>query len=139
MRWNVVSMYKNATDIEPYSKTKHIPNKRRPAQPADVAGARNALERLVIPQEAIDQISRLLQPGASLIISDEGLSNETGKDTDFIVFMSGEPQGGSTSRIALVSQRGEKRRTKSFARFRPDSSAVWRSRESSSFGGLFGF
>jgi hypothetical protein len=29
-----------------------------------------------------------------MIISDEGLSSETGKDTEFVVLMSGEPQGG---------------------------------------------
>jgi hypothetical protein len=32
-------------------------------------------------------------PGSSLIVSDEGLSRETGKDTDFVVVMSDEPQG----------------------------------------------
>jgi hypothetical protein len=28
-----------------------------------------------------------------LIISDEALSSETGKDTDFVIVLSGEPQG----------------------------------------------
>jgi hypothetical protein len=37
-------------------------------------------------------------PGSSLIISDEGASIETGKDTDFVVVMSGEPQGGLKTR-----------------------------------------
>ena len=37
-------------------------------------------------------------PGSSLIISDEGASIETGKDTDFVVLMSGEPQGGLKTR-----------------------------------------
>jgi hypothetical protein len=32
-------------------------------------------------------------PRSSLIISDEGLSSETGRGTDFIVLLSGEPQG----------------------------------------------
>ena len=31
--------------------------------------------------------------GSSLIISDEALSSETGKDTEFVVILSGEPQG----------------------------------------------
>jgi hypothetical protein len=43
--------------------------------------------------EAVQRISSVLLPGSSLIISDEGLSIETGKDTDFVVVMSGEPQG----------------------------------------------
>ena len=44
-----------------------------------------ALDRIEIPQDAIDRISELLTPGSSLIISDYGISHETGKDTDFIV------------------------------------------------------
>lgn len=49
-------------------------------------------------KEAQERISAAVLPGSSLIISDEGMHGETGKDTDFIVVMSGEPQGGLTSR-----------------------------------------
>jgi hypothetical protein len=49
--------------------------------------ANDVLDRIEIPQEAIEQISQLLTPGASLIISDYGISHETGRDTDFIVVM----------------------------------------------------
>ena len=104
MRWNVVSMYKDATNIEPYSEAKRESKKQRHTKPADVAGAQLALDRLVIPQEALDRISEVLLPGSSLIVSDEGPSNETGKDTDFIVFMSGEPQGGIASRGTIMAQ-----------------------------------
>jgi hypothetical protein len=151
MRWNVVSMYKNSTAIEPYSEAKHELKKHREAKPADVTGARNAMQRLVIPQEALDRISGALLPGSSLIISDEGLSSETGKDTDFIVFMSGEPQGGATFRSAIMTQagpvrerkrsHGQNRRTSSSSsRSSPHAAgAVWRSREFSPFSSLFGF
>jgi hypothetical protein len=44
-----------------------------------------ALARITIPQDAIDQISQLVVPGSSLVISDQGLGDETGKGTDFIV------------------------------------------------------
>ena len=44
-----------------------------------------ALDRVTIPPEALDQISELMSPGASLIISDQGLGPETGRGTDFIV------------------------------------------------------
>jgi hypothetical protein len=44
-----------------------------------------ALARIGIPQEAIDQISELIVPGSSLIISDQGLGEETGEGTNFIV------------------------------------------------------
>ena len=56
--------------------------------------AKAALDRLSIPQEAIDRISEVVSPGSAVIISDEALSRETGKGTDFVVLMSGEPQGG---------------------------------------------
>jgi hypothetical protein len=39
------------------------------------------------PSDAIEQISQLLMPGSSLIVSDYGISDETGTDTDFIVVM----------------------------------------------------
>jgi hypothetical protein len=44
-----------------------------------------ALDRIEIPQDTIEKISQLLTPASSLIISDNALSYETGKDTDFIV------------------------------------------------------
>ena len=40
----------------------------------------------------------MVLPGSSLIVSDEGLSLETGKDTDFVVLISSEPQGGIKTR-----------------------------------------
>ena len=56
--------------------------------------AKEALDRITIPQDALDRITGMASPRSSLIISDEGLSSETGKGTDFVVLMSGEPQGG---------------------------------------------
>jgi hypothetical protein len=44
-----------------------------------------ALDRITIPENALTRINALMSPGASLIISDLGLSYETGKGTDFIV------------------------------------------------------
>ena len=40
----------------------------------------------------------MVSPRSSLIISDEALSAETGNGTEFVVLMSGEPQGGIKSR-----------------------------------------
>jgi L,D-transpeptidase catalytic domain len=51
------------------------------------AKANDALDRIEIPGEAIEHMSQLLTPGSSLIISDYGISDETGADTDFIVVM----------------------------------------------------
>jgi L,D-transpeptidase-like protein len=47
--------------------------------------ANAALNRIEIPQDAVERISKSLTSGASLIISDYGISDETGVDTDFIV------------------------------------------------------
>jgi len=55
------------------------------AAPVLPPNATSALDRITIPQEALDRISALTSPGASLIISDQGLSQETGIGTDFIV------------------------------------------------------
>jgi L,D-transpeptidase catalytic domain len=46
-----------------------------------------ALARIEIPQDAIDYISQMMVPGSSLIVSDQGLGEETGEGTDFIVVM----------------------------------------------------
>jgi hypothetical protein len=64
----------------------------------DPDSAKNALDRIVIPQDALDRIAGMMSPRSSLIISDEALSAETGKDTDFVIVLSGEPQGGIKSR-----------------------------------------
>jgi hypothetical protein len=53
------------------------------AGPASTAA--QALDRVTIPPEALERISELMTPGASLIISDKGLGGETGVGTDFIV------------------------------------------------------
>jgi hypothetical protein len=78
---------------------RHHRGERRAAPlPTDTSSARAALDRIDIPQDAIERISELLSPGSALIISDEGLSRETGNGTDFVILMSGEPQGGITMR-----------------------------------------
>jgi hypothetical protein len=61
---------------------------------ADVAAAEDALGRISIQQDTFDRINELVSPGSSLIITDEAMSQETGRETDFIVLLSGEPQGG---------------------------------------------
>lgn len=95
MRWSVVSMYKTPTSVEPplQDQRRRVSARSADAFPTDVATAKAALDRITIPQEAIDRISEVVLPGSSLIISDEPASRETGKDTDFVVVMSGEPQG----------------------------------------------
>ena len=93
LRWSVVSMYPSVNEPRP-AAGKRGDHRHTPAAPADLAGARQALDRITIPKEALDRISEMAGPGTSLMVSDEPLSRETGQATDFIVVMSNEPQGG---------------------------------------------
>ncbi len=99
-RWIVVSMYKagGASEVPAAAKRRQSEHRHAEAAPADVAGAKAALDRIVIAQDVRERISRVVLPGSSLIVSDEGANIETGKDTDFVVLMSGEPQGGLKTR-----------------------------------------
>jgi hypothetical protein len=95
LRWSVVSMYKAGASVEPAAlgaRPRQDVRHGEPA-PADLGGAKAALDRVVLPPDALERIPDVVLPGSSLIISDEGPSVETGKDTDFVVVMSGEPQG----------------------------------------------
>ena len=78
MRWNVMSMPGGGSAAKKSEKAV-----REYVGPA--SNANEALERVTIPQDALDRISELMSPGASLIISDQGLGPETGNGTDFIV------------------------------------------------------
>jgi hypothetical protein len=60
--------------------------------------AKDALDRIVIPQDVRDRIASTVPPRSSLIISDEALSAETGKGTEFVAVLSNEPQGGIAMR-----------------------------------------
>ena len=111
MRWSVVAMYPNPTNVEPPppepprrvsarypdgvqpQPPRRVTARNAEAAPTNVAAAKAAFDRIVFSQEALDVISDVVLAGSSLIISDEGPSRETGKDTDFVVVMSGEPQG----------------------------------------------
>jgi lipoprotein-anchoring transpeptidase ErfK/SrfK len=51
------------------------------------ASPREALDRIEIPSDAVTRISELMAQGATLIVSDEGLGRETGRETDFTVVL----------------------------------------------------
>jgi L,D-transpeptidase catalytic domain len=55
------------------------------ANPPPPETPQEALARIEIPQDVIDQISQLIVPGSSLVVSDQDLGPETGDGTDFIV------------------------------------------------------
>lgn len=49
------------------------------------ASAAEALDRITIPEAALERIAQVIKPGGSIVISDHGLGDETGLGTDFIV------------------------------------------------------
>jgi hypothetical protein len=89
VRWTVVWMPEEfARAAVGSSKERKAPVERTvesisPAQTPD--GANAALDRIEIPEEAVQRICELLTPGSSFTITDHGMSHETVKDTDFIV------------------------------------------------------
>jgi hypothetical protein len=94
LRWNVVSL-----PGEPPKHVRYVEERRDrygrvrrreieeeraadtplPQDPAQV------FARIEIPSEVRDAIAQMIIPGSSLIISDQGLGDETGEGTDFIV------------------------------------------------------
>jgi hypothetical protein len=60
--------------------------------------AKNALDRITIPQEVLDRIAPTALPRSSIIVSDEPLSAETNYRTEFVAVLSNQPQGGFITR-----------------------------------------
>jgi L,D-transpeptidase-like protein len=99
MRWSVVSLESSRPHggvAEPQDRGRAIHGRDLEPMPTYPDSAKAALDRIVIPQDALDRIA--MAPRSSLIITDEALSSETGNGTDFVVLLSGEPQGGIKSR-----------------------------------------
>jgi hypothetical protein len=87
MRWNLITV-----PTDPSVFVEHRDSRRRSKEPPKpiVQGkpsstAAQALDRIYLPQEAVERIGELLVPGSSLVVSDEGLGRETGRSTEFIV------------------------------------------------------
>jgi len=88
VRWSVISIPEQSASADSTKERKVLKQQIVETAPSATLlsdNANTALDRIEIPQDAIQQISELLIPGSSLIISDYGLSSETGPYTDFIV------------------------------------------------------
>jgi hypothetical protein len=99
--WSAVTLARRAEDDGRGAEIGGGPRRRSslpPPPPSDVGAATAALERVTIPPEVLARISEFVWPGSSLIISDEEMHKETGQATDFVVLISGEPQGGIKKR-----------------------------------------
>ena len=60
--------------------------------------AKDALDRVGIPQEVLDRIGPTAQVRSSIVISDEPLSKETNYRTEFVAVLNNQPQGGFITR-----------------------------------------
>jgi hypothetical protein len=60
--------------------------------------AKDALDRVTIPQEVLDRIGSTALPRSSIVISDEPLSKETNYRTEFVAVLNNQPQGGFITR-----------------------------------------
>jgi lipoprotein-anchoring transpeptidase ErfK/SrfK len=60
--------------------------------------AKDALDRITIPQDVLDRIAPTASPRSSIIVSDEPLSKETNYRTEFVAVLSNQPQGGFITR-----------------------------------------
>jgi L,D-transpeptidase catalytic domain len=94
LRWNVVSL-----PGEPPKRVRRVEERRdrygrvrrremeeeRAGDAAPPQTPAQVLARIEISPEVSDAIAQMIGPGASLIISDQGLGDETGEGTDFVV------------------------------------------------------
>jgi hypothetical protein len=92
MRWNLMTVptTNSVATSEDRGSRRHGRGKEAPkpvvqVQHQPTSTATEALDRIQLPKEAVDRISEILIPGSSLVVSDSGISGETGKGTDFIV------------------------------------------------------
>ncbi|MGA7996421.1 MAG: L,D-transpeptidase [Bradyrhizobium sp.] len=60
--------------------------------------ARDALDRITIPQDVLDRIAPTAVPRSSIVVSDEPLSGETNYRTEFVAVLNNQPQGGFVTR-----------------------------------------
>ena len=98
-RWDVISMpgvqpkakriQSKDISYDRHGRPRHQEVAEKPAvdPPAPQTPA-EALARIQVPQDIIDRISAMILPGSSLIVSDQGLGEETGEGTDFVVVTS---------------------------------------------------
>src|SRR5215471_3377641 len=65
--------------------------------------AKDALDRITIPQDVLDRIAPTALPRSSIIVSDEPLSRETNYRTEFVAVLNNQPQGGFLNREPTVN------------------------------------
>jgi hypothetical protein len=96
LNWWALSMPPEA-EVKPASKESKRSRKEKakdapkeadaaaPAAPLPPETAAGALDRVIIPEETKQRLAELAWVGTSVIISDHGISGETGETTDFVI------------------------------------------------------
>lgn len=97
LRWTVVSPRRLTGDKAGGTLDRKRSRSDKPL-PSEVGSAAAALDRVTLPPDVVARVSGSVWSGSSLIVSDEEMSKETGQATDFVVLISGEPQGGLKKR-----------------------------------------
>jgi hypothetical protein len=64
--------------------------------------AKDALDRITIPEDVLNRIAPTALPRSSIIVSDEPLSRETNYRTEFVAVLNNQPQGGFVVRRPTV-------------------------------------
>lgn len=96
LRWMALSMPSERPQLSRQDQTSAKKSDRRTRNSAGVETARapdpapaprpeTALDQFEIAQDVLDRLTDMVGPGATLIVSDNGASQETGLSTDFIV------------------------------------------------------
>jgi len=87
LHWMVLSIPEGNTEGSGETKKRRRRNDEDDAPRASgpAASASEALDRLELPAEVEGKISEMLWAGGSLLISDKGMSGETGDHTDFVI------------------------------------------------------
>jgi hypothetical protein len=67
------------------------------------ADAKDALDRITIPEDVLVRIAPTALPRSSIIVSDEPLSRETNYRTEFVAVLNNQPQGGFVTRRPTVN------------------------------------
>jgi len=101
MRWSAVTLDDGgprASVIAPQGRARGRTGQALEPISMDPDSAKAALDRIVIPEDTLDRIAGMVSPRSSLIISDEELSAETGDDSEFVLMLSSDQQGGIKSR-----------------------------------------